>query len=620
MLISLYSLLQSTPARPALACRRMCLFALLALVLCFASSSFAQNFASSPASLVKLPTTLATASSVAPSLSTPVALLSSEVRQLDLAPFTEYWIDESKNTSLAELKARADQGSAMFKPSKTTDAHRIHDKVLWLRFDLRNDEPQLRWLLELDSPLIDDVKLYWQAKNGQWMSLKAGDAVARKQWPMPTRLPTFSLPVNTNEVIRFYLRIENARVPVSLPLVIYSEPAYIESGRTEYTLLGALTGLIGLILLASIGMAIKRREPSFIACSVYLLALGLFNLTYAGLTPLYVWNESPMASDRMNYVLAAATAALGPWLARLIVHPIARANALRRLTVIQAFILLICAVVEAIHPTPASYAILNLGVLTSVILVYLIVAAAWQRGEDITRWVAISFVPVALSALPVILRNLGLIPNSFFTQSAVHIATCIELPILFYALLARSNLRRESMARAKGLPSKDALTGLPNLRSFLEQLHGSILRAERFKHSYGLILVELSNHAWFVKEHGRDMADRAVIIVSTRLQQLLRDVDGICRLDEANFAVLVEGACQAGQLTKIAARISARAHEPTDLLPVGASLRLSVCCALMPTAESLESGEHASDQLGWLIAAAEAIPAEQRKMVRSVGF
>jgi hypothetical protein len=40
----------------------------------------------------------------------------------------------------------------------------------------------------------------------------------------------------------------------------------------------------------------------------------------------------------------------------------------------------------------------------------------------------------------------------------------------------------------------------------------------------------------------------------------------------------------------------------------------------MPTAESLESGEHASDQLGWLIAAAEAIPAEQRKMVRSVGF
>ena len=554
----------------------------------------------------------------------PTVVLSEQTPRVDLLPLTEYWIDENKNTSMIELQARAnagiDAGTELFKPSQGTDAHRIHDKVLWLRFDIKNTLLRQRWLLEHSFPLIDDLQLYWQDPSGRWMVLKAGDKIGRAQWPMPTRLPTFALKEGSADVVRYYLRVENARVPVSLPLVIYSDSAYMKSERNSHMLLGALAGLIALMLAASFAMAYKRREQAFIACSAYLLCLGLFNFAFAGLLQLYVWNESPLASNRMSFVLAALTAALGPYLVRMIVQPVARVRALNVWIAAQAVLMFFCAAVEAFYPTVFSYVIFNLGVLTSVVLVCSVIAAAWQRGEAITRWVTVSFVPVALSALPVVLRNFGVIPNSFLTLSAVHIATAIALPMLIYALLARSHLRRESMARATGLPTKDALTGLPNLSKFLEQMHGSILRAERFKHAYGLIVVELLNHAWFVKEHGREMADRALIITSTRLQQQLRDVDGICRLDETNFAILVEGACQAGQLTKLAASLSASAHAPTEILPVGASLRLSICCALMPTAESLLSGEDASDQLGWLITAAEAIPREQRKMVRSIGF
>jgi diguanylate cyclase (GGDEF)-like protein len=230
------------------------------------------------------------------------------------------------------------------------------------------------------------------------------------------------------------------------------------------------------------------------------------------------------------------------------------------------------------------------------------------------------FAPVALAAIPLILRNLGAIPNSLLTQYCVPIATMIELPLLFYALLARSNMRREGLARATGLPTRDALTGLPNMRNFLQQLHGSITRARRFQHHYGLLLVELTNHAWFVKEHGREMADRALILATTRLQQQMRDVDSICRIDESNFVILVEGSCNPSQLTKLAARVSASALSPTEILPVGASLRFSISCALMPTEASLEAGEDANAQLGWLIAAAESLPTEQRKLVRSIGF
>lgn len=550
----------------------------------------------------------------------PPVILGAETQHLNLTPLTEYWIDDSLDTTLPALQARATAGVGIFKPSKASDSHLLNGKVLWLRFEVKASEPHARWLLELGSPLIDDARLIWRDKNGQWVSLRAGDVVPRKQWPLPTRQPTFALQGEGTDFVQYYLRIENARFPVSLPMHIYRDSAYLHEHQVELLLLGTLVGLLSLMLLTGVSIALVRREQAFAAYSVYLFALGLFNLTNTGLMPLHVWNESPVLADRMNYVLAGITAALGPWLVRLIVQPVARVRALNLMIALHAMLMLACAALELWYPSLGSYAALNIGTLISVILIYAMVIHTWQRGEAITRWVALCFAPVALSALPLILRNLGAIPTSWITQYSVPVATMIELPLLMYALLARSNLRREGLARAAGLPSRDALTGLPNMRHFLEQMHGSITRAYRFKHSYGLIMVELSNHAWYVKEHGREMADRALIITSTRLQQQLRDVDGICRLDESSFVILVEGACSPGQLTKLAARVSASAHAPTEILPVGASLRLSVCCALMPTAQSGDVGEDAHAQLGWLIAAAEATPPEQRKLVRSIGF
>ncbi|MBS7808337.1 diguanylate cyclase [Variovorax sp. PCZ-1] len=546
--------------------------------------------------------------------------LNPEKPHIDITPYAEYWIDDSKDTTLTALQARATAGVDMFKPSKADDAHKIDGKVLWIRFETKASDTSSRWLLELGSPLIDDARLYWRDTNGRWVSLSAGDAVPRVQWPVPTRLPSFVLQGGTTDFVQYYLRIENARFPASLPIHVFQDITYLQTHQSEQMLLGALTGLIVLMLIGSISIAYVRREQAFAAYSVYLLALGVFNLTNTGLTPLYLWNESPLLADRMNYVLAAITAALGPLLVRLIVQPVVRIRAINIVIAVHAMAMIVCASLELLLPSIGSYRLLNIGVLLSVVLVYALVIITWQRQEPISRWVALCFAPVALSALPLILRNFGAIPNSWLTQYSVPIATMIELPLLFYALLSRSNMRREGVARAAGLPTQDALTGLPNMRNFLQHLHGSITRSHRFRHHYGLLHVDLTNHAWFVKEHGREMADRALILTSTRLQQLVRDVDTICRMDETQFVILVEGACNPGQLTKLAARVSASAHAPTEVLPVGASLRLSICCALMPTEASLEAGDDAHAQLGWLIAAAEAMPKEQRKLVRSIGF
>jgi two-component system, sensor histidine kinase LadS len=249
-----------------------------------------------------------------------------------------------------------------------------------------------------------------------------------------------------------------------------------------------------------------------------------------------------------------------------------------------------------------------------------VIFATWQRGDATTRLIALGFLPVGLGAIPLLLRNLALIPNSSLTHYSLLIASALEMPVLLYALIERSSIRRDSLMRAAGLPTHDALTGLFNMRTLLEHMHGVMTRSSRYKHAYGLILVELNNADWFTKEHGQEMADRALVLLAVRIQKFAREVDTVCRIDKNHFVLLLEGPCTARQMAQTTARISASALQPNEVLPVGASLKLKITSALLPTPESLEAGDHAHAQLGWLIAAAERLPADQRKTVVSIGF
>jgi two-component system, sensor histidine kinase LadS len=253
-------------------------------------------------------------------------------------------------------------------------------------------------------------------------------------------------------------------------------------------------------------------------------------------------------------------------------------------------------------------------------VVYVIIWSAWSRGDTTMRWIALGFLPVVLGVLPPLMHNIGLMGTNFFTQYGVTLGSALEMPLLLYGLVLRSANRREGRARAAGLPTHDALTGLSNMRDLLRQIHGAMTRAARYKQQYGLILIELTNYNWFVKEHGREVGDRALVLLGTRLQLIARDVDTVGRIDDNHFVMLVEGPCKASQAAKVAAQIAACAYRPTDLLPVGASLKLQVTCALMPDPEALALGDDANAQLGWLVTCSESLEPVPNKSLRTLNF
>ncbi len=557
---------------------------------------------------------------LAPQRSSVLVKLQEETRKVDLSAIAQRWLDPSPDTTPAQLSARASSGADFFQPGSARDTHLTHDKVLWLRFELQDLDRRSHWFLELGSALTDDVQLHWRDPQGQWQVQKAGDAIARARWPVQSRLPTFVLPNMDGQSVEYFLRIVHQRAPVSVQLTVWRDTALMAAQQSQMLLLGVFFGLMLLVLLVSMVMATLMRDRAFVAYSGYLITVGGFMFTNMGLSAQYLWPHSPLLADRMVFVLASLTAATGPWLVRIILKPVVRLRILDSMIALMVGLMLLIALIEAFSPTVFSYVILNYATMLTLVLIYGLVAAAWQRGDTATRWVAIGFVPVVLGALPLLMRNMGLIANSNLTQYSMLVGSALEMPILLYALLSRSSKRRDSIMRATGLPTQDALTRLPNLRQLLSQLHGAISRASRYRHHYGLMLVELSNEAWFAKEHGREMADRALILLAARLQQLAREIDTVSRIDQTHFALLSEGPCSPRMMAQLATRIAASGLKPNEVLPIGAVLKLKITCALMPHAQAQEMGDDGHAQLGWLIAQADAIPADSRKTVHTLGF
>lgn len=119
----------------------------------------------------------------------------------------------------------------------------------------------------------------------------------------------------------------------------------------------------------------------------------------------------------------------------------------------------------------------------------------------------------------------------------------------------------------KELATRDALTGLWNMRIFRETLHAEVVRAKRFNADLSLLMVDIDDFAVFNKQYGFIAGDKALSHMSTSLQDAVRTIDHVCRTGGDEVAIILPGTDKDAAHT-LAARIldlvSSMAHEVGD--------------------------------------------------------
>jgi diguanylate cyclase (GGDEF)-like protein/PAS domain S-box-containing protein len=111
----------------------------------------------------------------------------------------------------------------------------------------------------------------------------------------------------------------------------------------------------------------------------------------------------------------------------------------------------------------------------------------------------------------------------------------------YVALYTDITTMKEHQRQLEHLAHYDALTNLPNRVLLADRLQQAIIQTERRKSSLAVIYLDLDGFKAVNDTHGHEMGDELLIIVSQRMQEVLRESDTLARIGGDEFvAVLVD--------------------------------------------------------------------------------
>lgn len=593
----------------------------LARVAWVVSASLATAWVATPASATptrvvaaELPATFAT--------SEPVTLAE---RATPVNPSTRYWIDETGQATASQADQQFRAGA--FSRDPLLAPVRLHpNKAVWQRFEVVRGDQQLAYLRS-NSPGVDWISLHWQDRDARWKSQVGGDHISASRWSEPSRVPLFKLPLRTlstepgsGQPEAFYVRVAHAKVPIMVSLTLLDARTLQHEVASESLLLGLFFGVGALVLGFCLYQAWRFRDLVYASYAGLSAAMLLMQLTFTGLGARFLWSDSPLFADQIGFLIVEIYAVSG--LLFLTIALSVKRLSRRVFLGLRLFMCLGVALLiyHLFSPSYAAFKLSNWYAQAAMAVLIALCLWAHRQGERYALWYMLGFAPVLIGAVPALLRNAGVISAGFWSHYGIMIGASLEIAFLFFILGARSVRVRETGIRERALNSRDPLTGLIEAQLFKTRLYETLTRCRRYKHACVLMRVNLDNHGWFTKEHSTEVADRALVLTAVALRRVARDIDSICRTDATEFMLLVEGPCSHASAAKAAAQLLAKAMKPSDVLPIGAQLKLAIGMALLPDVTSDNQAQSAEEVLAWIRTRQSQTPKAPNQAIVSLNF
>lgn len=509
-----------------------------------------------------------------PRLEAPILILDDNPKAPALDKALEYLPDTDGHQTVEQIESLAEN---QFKPLANGVMPKLNGNgSLWLRFDAIIKSPGTHWRLALPLPGVDDAAVYFRDQQGQWVRQQAGDVFPISSWPLAGRYPVFSLSHEVGQQVRYYVHVRHARVPFSTPLQLVTDSQLIHARQTEHMLLGIYFGLAALLITLAVTNAAAYRDWGFATYAVYVTMFAGSQGVFTGIAGLYWWPEWPALNNAAFVFLPVSAAAAAMWFVRTVTTPRRFSRALDWLILALVTLLPLIGLLDVAYPTAESFFMINTLISVCMLVLLVALAAALAEGDRHARWIAIGFFPVLIATLFPLLRNLGVISSSFWTEYALMLGSAIEAPVLFYGLHRRVSQRREPTTRATTLRTTDALTGLHSARVLQSKLRQALGTAERYQQPFALLMVNLSNLAHLQNQHGRQTSEHALVMAAARIRAVARPADTVARAGEAQFALLIEGPISADAANDVATKIIASGLRPSNELPESESLRFHI--------------------------------------------
>ena len=551
-----------------------------------------------------------------------------DTRAVPLASNVTVLEDPGGTMALADAQRRAGE----FRPSAVRDDAAINfgysSAAWWLRIDFAADQNAPRdWLLDVAFPTLDSVEYF--GPGGERMA--TGDRLRFAVRPMLHRNFVFPVHLDESGTGTVWLRIVSEGT-LTIPLKLWRHEAFWQDSLASYSLLALYFGMLLALALYNLLLWLSLRDPNYLTYVAFAICMAIGQLSLNGLGNQFLWPDWPAWGNLAFSTGFAATGFFGALFTRGFLETRRNLPRLDGAIIGLAALFALCAVAPLVAPYRLAAILTSLTGVTFSVVAVLAGLRCWRAGQPGARIFILAWAALLVGVVVVGLRNLNLLPTTFFSFYAIQIGSAVEMILLSFALAERINdlqrekdaaqgealvtkqelvatlqrsetdLERRVIARTgeletlnarlrenerqlQALAHTDPLTGLANRLLLDARLEQSMQHARRSHGQIALLMVDLDHFKAINDSRGHAIGDEVLRATADRLRAAVREVDTVARVGGDEFVVVLTALGGAADVERLAEKLVAGMREPMRVLGMPIECSASVGVALFSGGE-----------------------------------
>lgn len=382
--------------------------------------------------------------------------------------------------------------------------------AVWIRFSLANRADTTRkFYVSFDYPVTNSVSCYTKDPKGGYLEERTGSSIASTTNVVPNRHFLFPITMNAGETATVYLKV-NSTSSMTLPLRILSDKAIFLKAIHDYSIYGALFGLLALVMLyfISVGSFMHKGSPLWFA--FYSIFFGLHTAIRGGFLRLILPDSLVGITGIFQLVAITGLFFTGAKFFRIF---LSLKNNSRTLDKVMAFFQYLSLAFILVFLFPPSLIFLSTFVLIVINPLFSISVAVyfWRKNIPNAGLFAIGWIIPHLVSVYDFFRLNGAIPYMPLGEWPIPFSLFIALFFLSIALI-RQNAADHVMAQT------DPLTRLANRRKLDEMLYQEWDRCRRLSSPMSVIMADVD----FFKKYNDTFGHKAGDQCLSRIAKVLK--------------------------------------------------------------------------------------------------
>ncbi len=371
------------------------------------------------------------------SFSEPVIIFQNQ-KQVNIGKQLLVLEDKSNN-----LKAEDVLISNNFKPSeKDIPNMGLTTSSFWIKFFIKNSSNSNVLLLEVATPLIEEIEFYTIKDQKIIFKEKLGTFYPFYSRKFNSVNYIFELKIPQNQINTYLIKVKSKELLI-LPITLGSTTSVWDDVVKKDLIFGIYLGVIVVMLLYNLFIYFSVKDKSYIYYVAYILFVGLTQTTLSGYTFKYIWPDASWMNNYSVILFSSFGGIAAIEFFKVFLHTKNQIPSLHKGLNIFNFLFIISLVLLIWNLNKISFQIVQLTTTIASLYVLFCDYRLIKKGDRAAKFFMLAWSILLLGAIVFILKDYDIVPYNTFTLYAMQIGSGMEVILLSFALADKINILKK---------------------------------------------------------------------------------------------------------------------------------------------------------------------------------